>query len=177
MNRPQEKEARPAATKTVPREGLAQRRRGAEKDQEETRGLVFSVSLRLRAKKSLRECVILTDCSAKIAKKESHKLFSLSSLHRTPAASRHSAKILPRMMAESLTQSRQVAKTQRVFPLLASLRLCAFALKGPFLSVSIRSAILFGCGFAALRSFAAKILLEWRDFSWLHRSGEFSGAK
>jgi hypothetical protein len=64
--------------------------------------------------------------------------------HCTPAASRNFARILPRMMAESLTQSRQVAKTQRVFSLLASLGLCAFALKGPFLSGSIRGAILFG---------------------------------
>jgi hypothetical protein len=55
--------ARPAATKTVPRECLAQRRRGAEKDQPETPCIVFSAPLRLCAKKSLRECVILTDCS------------------------------------------------------------------------------------------------------------------
>jgi hypothetical protein len=57
--------ARPAATKTVPGERLAQSRRGAEKDQEETPCLVISAALRLCAKKSLRECVILTDCSAK----------------------------------------------------------------------------------------------------------------
>src|ERR1035438_6480603 len=57
--------ARPAATKTVPGERLAQRRGGAEKDQEETPCLVFSAPLRLCAKKSLRECAILTDCSAK----------------------------------------------------------------------------------------------------------------
>ncbi len=62
MNWPQKIAARPAATKTVPGERLAQRRRGAEKDEEETPCLVFSASL--RAKKSLRECVILTDCSA-----------------------------------------------------------------------------------------------------------------
>src|ERR1035438_2717085 len=69
--------ARPAATKTVPRERPAQRRRGAEKDQEETPCMVFSESLRLCAKKPLRECVILTDCSEK---KRRHKFFSLSSL-------------------------------------------------------------------------------------------------
>jgi hypothetical protein len=69
MNWPQKNTARPAATKTVPRERLAQRRRGAEKDQEETPGMVFSAPLRLCAKKSLREGVILPDCGAKIAKK------------------------------------------------------------------------------------------------------------
>jgi hypothetical protein len=48
--------ARPAATKTVPRERLAQRRGGAEKDQEEKLCMVFSVSLRLcaSARKNLR---------------------------------------------------------------------------------------------------------------------------
>jgi hypothetical protein len=50
---PQKNTARAAATKTVPRERLAPRRRGAEKDQEETPCLVFSVSLRLGAKKDL----------------------------------------------------------------------------------------------------------------------------
>jgi hypothetical protein len=49
----------------VPEERLAQRRRGAEKDPEDTPCLVFSASLRLCAKKSLRECVILTDCRAR----------------------------------------------------------------------------------------------------------------
>ena len=46
--------ARPAATKIVPGECLAQRRRDAEKDEKDTPCLVFSASLRLCAEKTLR---------------------------------------------------------------------------------------------------------------------------
>jgi hypothetical protein len=94
--------ARPAATKTVPGERLAQRRRGAEKDQPETPCIVFSAPLRLCAKKSLRECVILTDCSAApqdTAKEEG--VVWMIPLTSPPSFS---------------TQSREAAKAQSVFP-------------------------------------------------------------
>jgi hypothetical protein len=109
--------ARSAATKTVPRERLAQKRRGAEKDQEETPDMVFSAPLRLCAKKSLREGVIQPDCSAEV----------FVVLHCNMSKSLIFAGIPPRLTAEFLTQSRQGAKAQRVFLRLgdfAALRLC-----------------------------------------------------
>jgi hypothetical protein len=57
---------------------------------------------------------------------------SLQFLRGPPATSRHSARILRRMTAGFLTQSRKAAKAQRGLSVLAALRLCAFALKGPF---------------------------------------------
>jgi hypothetical protein len=97
-------------------------------------------------------------------------------LHRNPYESSILARILPGMARGLITQRRKGAKTQRIHSVLATLRLCDFALKSSFVrrlreihgSIPLVAAML-----RCALSLVAANPLKWISMNHLHSNRSF----